>query len=222
MRVLLDLVSQDPPPFESRQLQALQSDELAIRFDAEIFITSGVEEYTAFDYIFGAFDSSEEQSAYIDAFKARSGQASANLTSVKVEMASSVGDPLLLYVDENLTISLFGVTSLSTDSWITFKEIYTGWYDLFYESFPQFTVDIVSIDLELISQRQSFEELILLFNQTTSVAYGEGSHSIEVITQPFLSENSRNSFATQLRESGDPAFTDIQGVSALTGSTYRP
>lgn len=93
--LLLDLVSRDPPPFESRQLQALQSDELAIRFDAEIFLTSGVEEYTAFDYIFGAFDSSEEQSAYIDAFKARSGQASANLTLVKVEMASSVGDPLL-------------------------------------------------------------------------------------------------------------------------------
>jgi hypothetical protein len=58
VRVLLDLVSQDPLPFESRHLQALLSDELAIRFNAEIFITSGVEEYTAFDYIFGAFDSS--------------------------------------------------------------------------------------------------------------------------------------------------------------------
>lgn len=142
--------------------------------------------------------------------------------------ASSQVDP---EVFPNLSQTMVGVSPLTSDSWQTYEEEYTNFYTAFYNANPQFGVSDVDIVLEFVSQdplltrrlgdRQLQETLTLVYNQAITYAIVPGSDitTADVVTQPFASQTSRDSFASLLRESGDVAFANIQSVSGLTQSS---
>jgi len=90
----------------------------------------------------------------------------------------------------NLSMTLLGVSPLSTDSWDTYEEVYTEFCDAFYLPFPQYDVSITYMVLEFVSQHPPLrlnqsgslrglqDQLMLICNQTISYSKGSDTRAI--------------------------------------------
>jgi len=131
----------------------------------------------------------------------------------------------------NLSMSMPGVQSMGGSSWATFDTGYQQFYKAFYFANPQFGVTNVEVKLEFLSQslwrrlgeRQLQDQgLTVVYNQAIAytIAEGSGLQPADVVTQPFATQSVRDAFASILKDTGDAAFANIQGVSSV--SQFEP
>lgn len=130
-------------------------------------------------------------------------------------------------------MALTGVKPLDNDAIVAWDETTTEFIKDFYDSNPSLGVANVNSLITFVSQDPPYtgrrlstlrkledgdEELMITYDQTVAYEISPDSPMTEadIVTQPFMSDQSRAIYSDRLRETGDPAFENIQGTSQIT------
>jgi hypothetical protein len=125
----------------------------------------------------------------------------------------------------NLQMILYGVPPLSEQTFSTWADVTAAHTVDFYIANPQYGISDIVTSFEFVSQdpplllrrHLQVEQVTLTYEQTISYMKEPSSTltTLDVVTLPFSSVESRNEYTEKLRETGIATFENILGVSSV-------